>query len=229
MDRYIVFDLDGVLINADELHRVALNKALALCGPRAPLTMKEHLMTFKGLPTRVKLDRLVAAGRVSESMRVVVTQAKQTATLEEIHKLEQDPGKILLLRTLRNTGWRLAVCSNAVRESVKLMLEVGGYMPFLEFCLSNEDAPPKPDPGMYLRAAALFGVAPEEIVVVEDSAPGKASARAAGCRLVGVDGPEDVGMHLMWWLIAEAETVERKRRLLCQYEYSSSAGNARTC
>ena len=211
----------------DAPHRIALNKALALCGQQGPLTMKEHLTVFKGLPTRVKLDRLVAVGRVPEAMRTVVAEAKQKATLEEIRKLKPDPDKVLLLRTLRNTGWRIAVCSNAVRESVGLMLEVGGYTPFLEFYLSNEDAPPKPDPGMYLRAAELFGVVPGEMVVVEDSAPGKQSARAAGCRLVSVDGPEDVGMHLLWWVIAEAETVERKRRMLCRYGCNSNAGSAR--
>lgn len=228
MERYCVFDLDGVLIDADELHRVALNRALDLNAQR-PLTMEEHLTIYKGLPTQKKLDKLIALGRVSEYMRTAVARTKQEITLEEIRKLRVNSDKMLLLHTLRNTGWRLAVCSNAVRDSVRLMLEVGGYLPFLDFYLSNEDAPPKPDPGMYLKAAALFGVVSGNLVVVEDSAPGKASARAAGCRLVGVDGPEDVGMHMMWRLIAEAETVERKRRLLCQYGCSSCVGSARTC
>ncbi len=198
--KYVAFDLDGTLIDADELHFVALNRALAACGSAAIISRKEHLETFKGLPTTRKLDMLVAAGRVLEKRRTEVAQMKQERTLDAIREtLRPDPEKIEVLRALKAGKWRICVCSNAVRESVKEMLVASGLIDFLDFYLSNQDAPPKPDPGIYLKAARLYGIVPVDLIVVEDAAPGKAAARAAGCRLVEIDGPGDV----VPWLILQ--------------------------
>lgn len=197
MTRYAAFDLDGVLVDADALHKNALNEALATCGTQAIITEAEHLGTFKGLPTRVKLRMLAEAGRLTVLQAREVTRLKQELTLAAIRLLEPDQTKIDLFRRLRRTGWELCVCSNAVRTSVREMLIAGGYLGFLAFWLSNEDAPPKPDPGMYAKAASIFGVPPGQLVVVEDSAPGRASALAAGCRLVAVEGPAEVTLDLL--------------------------------
>jgi beta-phosphoglucomutase len=190
---YLAWDLDGTLVDMDFTHYRALNLALATCGPQAVITEEEHRTTFKGLPTTKKLDALVAAGRVPEASRSAVAMLKQANTIEAIRAtLRPDPEKLAVLTAFKKDGWRQCVCSNAVRESVKEMLLAAGLIGIMDFYLSNEDAAPKPAPDIYLKAAKLWHVAPDHLVVVEDAAPGKAAARAAGCRLVEIQGPEDV-------------------------------------
>lgn len=201
--KYIAFDLDGVLCDCDFLHFQALNDALQGYGPHATITPEEHHTVFKGLPTRVKLRMLLDQGRIPNRGRVLgdtvqyLASIKQHYTVEAIKELRPEKGKCDLLSELKVTGWRIAVCSNAVRESVRMMLLFSGLLDFTEFYLSNEDAPPKPDPGMYLEAAMRFQISPCDLVVVEDSEPGKASALAARCRLVSVAGPEEVTLALL--------------------------------
>ena len=58
----VIFDMDGVLIDAKEWHYQALNKALAIVGEEIELS--EHQSTFDGLPTKSKLDLLSESGRL---------------------------------------------------------------------------------------------------------------------------------------------------------------------
>jgi len=220
--KYCCFDLDGVLCDMDRPHFDALNAALATCGPQAVITETEHFAIFKGLPTRVKLEMLVQAGRVPERMKREVARLKQEKTIEAIRNLQSDSRKVDLLRRLARDRWQLCVCSNAVRNSVREMLLAGRLIGFLAFFLSNEDAPPKPAPGMYLKAASIFGVSPDRLVVVEDSAPGRASALAAGCKLVAVEGPEEVGPEL----IPRLEAAAKEAEWAGTYASSSSVGSA---
>lgn len=190
MELHIAFDLDNTLVDADELHYVALNRALE---PRGTIiTPAEHLSTFKGLPTKKKLAMLVERERIHPEDVPGIAADKQAATLKAIAETIR-PNKHVsaLIEMLHSLGWALCCCSNAVRDSVEAMLHESNLLPFMAFFLSNEDAVPKPSPDIYLKAAALFGVAPERMVVVEDAAPGKASAKAAGCPLIEVRSPAD--------------------------------------
>jgi beta-phosphoglucomutase len=208
--RCLAFDLDGVLVDMDFPHFDALNTALRCVTQKACITEAEHRTTFKGLPTRVKLERLVAEKRLPAHSVEFVKRRKQEETLLRIAQLKPDPTKLELLATLSEQGWRLAVCSNAVRESVRAMLAYTDLIEYLAFFLSNEDAPPKPDPRMYLKAASLFGIPPAQLVVVEDSEPGKLSALQAGCILVPVQTPHEVTPELLsriYSAIAAKETV----------------------
>jgi len=194
----IAFDLDGTLVDADELHYVALNRALAQCGPQAPITREEHLSTFKGLPTIKKLEILLEAKRITGSEWREVNLRKLQETLVAIKEtLNPDPEKLLLLSALKRDGWQICVCSNAMRKSVRAMLEQCQLARFLDFWLSNQDTIPKPAPDMYLLAAKLYGIEASQLVVVEDALPGKQAAQAAGCLLVEVEGPVEVGPYLI--------------------------------
>lgn len=208
--RFIAFDLDGTLVDADALHKTALNHALAHVAQFA-LSENEHLATFKGLPTKRKLAMLVEAGRLTRDQADEVARWKQEFTVGAIRQqVLPDPTKVELLRTLVQNDWRVCVASNAVRESVGLMLKAADLKPFVEFFLSNEDAKPKPAPDIYLRAAERLGCLPCQLVAVEDARPGKMAALSAGCRLVGVDGPAEVHPGLLARIYAAAGHPFRK-------------------
>lgn len=197
MTQHVAWDLDGVLVDMDAAHRIALNRALQ---PRGTIiSMEEHLAWAKGLPTYVKLQQLAGAGRIRSEDIPAIAVDKQRFTVDAIIAVcKPDPEKVAMLRALKDAGCRMCVCSNAVRQSVELMVDLAGILPFVEFCLSNEDVRrPKPSPDIYELAAARLGVHPLLLIVVEDSPPGKHAALAAGCRLVSVTGPWEVTRALL--------------------------------
>jgi len=193
---HIAFDLDNTLVDADELHYVALNLALEPCG--TIITPVEHLSIFKGLPTKKKLAILVERERIKSADVQRIAEAKQLATLTAIRQtIRPDKQVLALIDMLARLGWSMCCCSNAVRDSVGAMLKESELLPYMAFYLSNEDAVPKPAPDIYLTAASMFGIKPERLVVVEDATPGKLAAKAAGCPLVEVTCPADCTLKLL--------------------------------
>jgi HAD superfamily hydrolase (TIGR01509 family) len=97
------------------------------------------------------------------------------------------------LSQLKAAGYKLAVCSNSIRQSVELMMQRAGLDRFLDVMLSNEDvSKSKPDPEIYLTAMAKLGLAPEQCIIVEDNEHGIRAARASGAHVLVVGNPDDV-------------------------------------
>jgi beta-phosphoglucomutase len=188
----VLFDLDGVLVDATEWHYVALNRALALFG--FDITRYEHLSDYNGLPTRKKLHMLSVAKGLPVALHRTLSRLKQVYTRDEIlTKCRPVFEKEYMLSRLRAEGYRLAVCSNSIRESLAMMVHQSGLDEYFEFLVSNEDVSrPKPDPEIYLTAMARLGVAPAETLIVEDSPHGLEAARRSGAHLCQVSGFPDV-------------------------------------
>ncbi len=193
----VVFDLDGVLIDAREWHYEALNQALAMFA--FTITRAEHLSTYDGLPTRKKLAKLTTAKGLPEPLHDLISRVKQQCTQSVIaDQCRPRFEKEFMLSRLKASGLKLAVASNSVRESVKLMLRRSAILDQFDFFLSNEDVvDPKPDPEIYNLAAAKLGLSPHEVVVVEDNHYGIQAARASGCHVIEVEGVDDVSIELM--------------------------------
>ena len=186
MIRAVIFDMDGVLIDAKEWHYDALNRALALFG--APITRREHETEYDGLSTRQKLEMLSARRGLPRGLHPFLNELKQQYTMDIVHQecrptFEHE----YALSRLKRLGYRLAVASNSVRNSVEVMMAKSHLAGYLELMLSNEDvAKPKPHPEIYQRAARHFGLAPSECLVVEDNANGVRAALAAGAHVLEV-------------------------------------------
>jgi beta-phosphoglucomutase len=188
----ILFDLDGVLVDATEWHYEALNRALGLFGYN--IARYEHITTYNGLPTRKKLEMLSVEKGLPRGLHNIVSQIKQKYTREEILR-QCTPvfEKEFMIHQLKRDGYRMAVCSNAVRESVELMLRASGLFDLFEFTISNEDVKnPKPDPEMYRLAFAQLRLKPQECVIVEDAGHGIEAAKEAGGHLCRVTGFTEV-------------------------------------
>ena len=203
----VVFDLDGVLIDATEWHYEALNRALALFG--YTITRYEHLSAYDGLPTRKKLGMLSIEKELPATLHGLIYRIKQLYTREVIRtNCRPVFEKEYMVSRLKREGYRLAVCSNAIRDSVELMVRGSGLYEYFEFLLSNEDVSrPKPDPEMYLKALERLGCRPEEVVIVEDAAPGVEAARRSGGHVCQVAGFDEVDYFLVKGFI---DQVERK-------------------
>ncbi len=190
--RAIIFDMDGVLIDAKDWHYEALNRALNLFGFN--ISRYDHLVTFDGLPTRKKLEMLSREQHLPPELHRFLNELKQSYTLETVHaKCKPRFQHEYAMSRLKADGYKLAVASNSVRPSVDLMMEKSQLRVYLDAVVSNQDVTkPKPAPDIYLKAAASMGVKPAECLVLEDNPNGIASARAAGCQLMIIHETNDV-------------------------------------
>jgi len=205
--RTVLFDLDGVLVDAGRWHFEALNLALRPYG--FEITREEHETILDGLPTRRKLELLTRDKGLPTSLHRSVYDLKQAYTRRRIlEDCRPAPEKVLLLRRLREDGFRLGVCSNAVRETVDLMLDRSGMAGLLECVLTPADVGrPKPAPDIYREAMRRLESAPLETVIVEDGRYGIESARGAGGRVLEVHSCEDVDYPRVSRFIKEVERV----------------------
>ncbi|WP_283193948.1 HAD family phosphatase [Rhizobium sp. AN80A] len=188
----IIFDMDGVLIDAREWHYEALNRALELFGYTIPL--HEHLTIFDGLPTRRKLEILTTTRGLPEALHGFINEMKQLYTTEMIHtKCKPTFKQEYALARLREDGYRLAVASNSIRSTVSLMMSRAALDGYLEFQLSNEDVKHgKPSPEIYVKAITMLGLTPEECLIVEDNENGIKAAKGSGAHVMVVNDISDV-------------------------------------
>ena len=118
----IIFDMDGVLIDAKEWHYNALNKALELFGMQ--ISRYDHLITYDGLPTKNKLEMLSVERGLPRELHPFISRIKQQYTMEIVYaKCKPVFCHEYALSRLKHEGYRLALCSNSVRKSVEVMVE----------------------------------------------------------------------------------------------------------
>jgi HAD superfamily hydrolase (TIGR01509 family) len=118
-----------------------------------------------------------------------------------------DYSKIILLEQLKRQGYKLACCSNSVRETLDLMLHSAQLFHFFDLIIGNDEvSQPKPHPEMYLTAFKRLDVKPAECIIVEDSLHGIASARESGATVYEVRGIEDVNISLFEDLLYSKKT-----------------------
>ena len=207
MTQLIIFDLDGVLIEAKEIHYSTLNTALSEIDNRYVITESEHLSTYDGLKTNQKLELLTMNKQLQPSMYKTIWNRKQQLTIDAISELKPDLDKIELFKELRNRGYKLACASNSIRRSVLVMLSKIGLIEYMDLILSNEDVKnSKPHPEMYWKAMSIMGVLPEETLIVEDSPHGLLAASRSRANILRVDSPKDLVLSKIISKLEETNT-----------------------
>lgn len=201
----VLFDMDGVLIDAKDWHYEALNKALELFGME--ISRYDHLSTFDGLPTKVKLEILSKRYYLPKELHSLINQMKQAYTIEMINtKCHPMFSHEYALSMLHQRGYKIAVCSNSVRKTIELMMDRAELTSYLDLIVSNEDvSKAKPDPEMYLNAIAKFGMKPKECLVVEDNPNGIQAGKASGAFVLEVATVYDVNYENISRKIKEIE------------------------
>lgn len=201
----IIFDMDGVLIEAKDWHYEALNKALELFG--MTISRYDHLVTYDGLPTKKKLEMLSMERGLSEGLHKFINDMKQQYTMEIVYaKCKPVFYHQYALSRLKNDGYKLAVGSNSVRNSIDIMMDKAKLKEYLEFFLSNQDVKAgKPDPEIYIKAIEKLGFSPEECLIVEDNENGVKAALGSGANLLRVSSVEEVNYQNIINRIKEIE------------------------
>ena len=205
MIKAILFDMDGVLIDAKEWHYEALNDALSLFGMEISRT--EHLAVYDGLPTRRKLELLSKVRAFPAKLHGFVNEMKQRRTMElTMERCRPMFHHQYALSRLKREGMKIGVCSNSIRPTVEAMMEGAGLTQYLDLMLSNQDVThAKPHPEIYTTAIARLELTPGEVLIVEDNDHGIQSARASGGHVFEVQTVNDVTYEGIVARVAEVE------------------------
>ena len=190
MIKLIVFDLDGVLVEAKNIHFDALNDAL---GTEYEISWAEHLSTYDGLKTNQKLEMLTERKGLPTELHKEVWDKKQKYTLQMLKELKPNQTLQSVMSALSEDGYKLAVCSNSIRKTVLTVLSKLGIMEFMDLIISNEDVKnSKPHPEMYWKAISMMSCLPEETLIVEDSPYGLLAASRSKSHILRVRNPQEV-------------------------------------
>ena len=189
MIKLVIFDLDGVLVEAKNIHFEAFNKALG----EYAISWDEHLSIYDGLKTNQKLDMLYERKGLPKEQFTNIWNNKQKYTLEALSNLKKDEILYSTIQNLSLDGYKLAVCSNSIRKTVLTVLSKLGIIEFFDLILSNEDVKnSKPHPEIYWKAISEMSCLPEETLIVEDSPYGLLSASRSKSHILRVGSPKEV-------------------------------------
>lgn len=194
MIKLIIFDLDGVLVSTKDIHFVSLNKALSNVDPKYIISLRDHIERYDGLPTYRKLKMLTVDKNLPVELYEQINRDKQKYTFDLIKStIKRDDRLIEVLKKLKDDGFKIYVASNAIRETVKLLLYYTGLLEYVDHYISNEDVRnAKPNAEIYLKCIIDAGVNIEETLIIEDSPRGIESAQNSKSHILIVENPESV-------------------------------------
>jgi len=189
--KLVIFDLDGVLVEAKNIHYEALNEALG----KYAISWNEHLLTYDGLKTTQKLQMLTERKNLPVEEHDVIWETKQYITLQKLKQIKEDDNLIELMSWLSSQGYKIAVCSNSIRKTVLTVLSKLGIMEYMDYVISNEDVDnSKPHPEMYWTAISKMKSLPEETLIIEDSPYGLLAASRSKSHILRVKNTKETNL-----------------------------------
>jgi len=201
MIKGILFDMDGVLIDAREWHYEALNKALEPFGFN--ISRKLHLTKLNGLPTKIKLQYLTDNHGLPISIHSLIFNLKQdwTSRLANYY-CRPVVEHIWLINKLKEKNMKIGVVTNSISSTTNEMLKLAKLYDYFDVIVTNEDvANSKPSPDPYLFALKKLKLLGSEVLVIEDSKHGVASAEAASCKVLVIESPKELKYSLVGSMI----------------------------
>jgi len=185
-ERAVLWDLDGTLVDSEEYHWLSWRDTLRPEG--VDISYDQFLASFGQRNDRILAGWLGAGADPGRIRRIGDAKEAEYRRLAETRGLTPLPGAREWLGALRAAGWKQAIASSAPRLNAETMLRVLHFDGLIDAIVAAEDVTKgKPDPEVFLTAAAKLGAPPDRCVVVEDAAAGIDAARRAGMRCIGVN------------------------------------------
>lgn len=196
MDKLIVFDLDGVLVDSKNIHFSSLNFALKNVDYKYVISQNEQDQIYEGLPTKEKLKLLSKHKGLEEKYYDQIWKDKQFMTSLCFKNLNLDAELFYFFEYIKKQGIKIAVASNSIRSTVDQCLTSLGIISLVDYIVSNEDVKfCKPHPEMYWKVMSYFGTLPQNTVIFEDSFVGKLAATDSNSKLIQVKNRADLSLE----------------------------------
>jgi HAD superfamily hydrolase (TIGR01509 family) len=184
--RAVVFDLDGLMFNTEELYQEVGTELLRRRGCQFTVELLNQMM---GRPSRVALQIMIDWHRLDATVEQLANETEEIFAEILDTRLELMPGLADLLTTLERGDVPKAIATSSGRRFVTNVLSRFDLEPRFAFVLTAEDVVHgKPDPEIYQTASRRLGLRPAEVMVLEDSQNGCLAAAAAGTIAVAVPG-----------------------------------------
>lgn len=194
--RAVIFDMDGVLIDSEPLHKQVEREILSSLG--VIISPEEH-------------SKLAGVGREMWTMLGDAYGYNKEVTEEELHedkrriymqRLASNPLPVIdgvceIIEFAKSHTMKLAVASSSSRENIEFVTKGIGIFSDFNTIVSGDELPKtKPDPAIFIKTGILLGTKPEECIVIEDSANGVAAAKGAGMFCIGFRNPNSGNQDL---------------------------------
>jgi HAD superfamily hydrolase (TIGR01509 family) len=182
----VIFDLDGVLIDSEQLWNQAKQELVRAVGGRWRDDASVAMLGMSSPEWSAYMRNELAVPLTAEQINREVVARMERMLRDRLPLL---PGAVESVEALA-ARWPLGLASSANREIIQLVLGLSGLSGAFRTVVSSEEVPRgKPAPDVYLEAARKLGVRPERCVAVEDSSNGLRAAAAAGMTVIAVPNP----------------------------------------
>jgi HAD superfamily hydrolase (TIGR01509 family) len=181
--RAVLWDMDGVLVDSQHAHFISLREVLARYGfelteeifkPTFGMTTEQGIRQYSGQRFTDELLGEICALKHAQYRQVIAREAEYIAGVEN------------WLARFKRAGVIQALASSSSWADIDIILDALNARPYFDAVVSGEDCAGKPDPAVFLRAAAQLGVEPRACLVIEDSIAGIQAAAAAGMKCLAI-------------------------------------------
>ncbi len=183
MIKAIIFDMDGVIADSEELHSKAEKKVMSYYGIKIS---DEELEKYIGTTAKYMFERLIKKYQLETNFKKIRAEKNKILFPLLKKKLKAIKGVIPFIMNLKKMKIRLALASSSHKKVIKLVLNKLKLKNCFEVITSADDIKKsKPDPEIFLQTAAKLKLKPEECLVIEDAELGVKAAKKAGMRCIG--------------------------------------------
>ena len=192
---YIIFDMDGVLLDSEPMHQEIIYETFQLEG--IPFD-KAYIQTLTGMSAFPMWEKVKRDAQRSESVEELIKFHRDYffKRLPEV-KVPLVPHVKEVLEKFKNEGKHLSLASSSGRKLIDIFTQQTNIAHYFEVIMSGDDVQySKPNPEIFLKVAQWYGLPATQFTVIEDSTNGVKAAKSAGMQCVGFQNPLSGGQDL---------------------------------
>lgn len=197
MIKAVIFDMDGVIIDSEPLHYKVF---MSYTQEKLGVTISnEEYNTFIGTTNKSIFSMVQQKHGIRGDLDAIVEEYEEQIFTHLMTNKSEKPidGVGTIIRLLQQSNIKLALASSSPKKLITIIIKMFKLEPFFTAAVSGQEVKRgKPAPDIFLRAAELLGVLPEECLVIEDSRNGVMAAKEAGMKCIGFYNPHSGNQDL---------------------------------